>query len=244
MRRFGFSRLFALTLAGLAAFGCSTARGQSVDENSPSPLSEGVNHGAVDSMAGGANWWMVVVNPGNFEVRYTHSGPQEFVSTGQQPRFGCNFRPKIPGATVQYQPDRNGNVVCHGSTPKRTTFVMAVFPPAGSLVRQSFQYDLSVTGSVDYSGAPAPGTAVDNVAGVYKPFFGQVSGGHVYTMVKFGADGRITSPEGYSGAWKLFDVSSKTYSIQFDGHQFTDLYRAGVGFVEAGGSIDFQYAGH
>ncbi len=99
-------------------------------------------------------------------------------------------------------------------------------PPPGQLVRQTVHYTIEATGAVSFGAATG---AAPSVVGVYAVKNGTVDHG----VAKFAADGTITTTNGESGKWVLFDADSRVYTVTLGRDRWSLIYQPGHGFIDA-----------
>ncbi len=104
--------------------------------------------------------------------------------------------------------------------------------------------DLEASGAVAFA---SPSTSGDPIVQTFYGDFGAPAGSAgsggtaIYGATKFSADGTIVASNGATGRWKLFDASSRIYTIVLDGQTYSLKYAPGRGLVDPkDGSIVFK----
>jgi hypothetical protein len=210
MNRRGF--LFALLIAA----GAAAATAQSLDPRSPAPLKPGLNGSMVDSTAG-TQYWYFYSDPGKIRVLARWVRGQFDVAVLDENHS--------PIARRQIAPEKQTSEA-HIEYPvrQRAKFIVSVAAPRGSLVRQGGDYELTVTGDVDFSGSAAPQA---------EPIVRTYSNG-TFGAVRFDANGTLEAEDGTRGTWRLFDPARKVYVVTVGARRFSVKRMPGQGLVDPG----------
>ena len=221
------SRLLRAVATIVLAAAAFTLPAQSLKVNDPTHLAAGLNHGTIDSFIGD-HFWDFYVLPGKFQLTFSGSNPQEGFSTGGHLSAAIAFVPKTPGARFTQRAAANGTITFSGTVTQRTRVGVVVEKPNSPLVRQTVDYTLEASGSVDLDAGTAP-AAAPSVAGTYS-----LSGGWhgSYGILKLLADGSITTSGGQTGHWELFDADSRVYTITLPQDRRSLTFQPGRGFID------------
>jgi hypothetical protein len=200
-----------LILISAMLLAAAPASAQSLKPEAPAPLQPGINRGTVDNMVG-THYWYFEALPGQVHVR------AQFRSMGLLGNpMRTNITVTLSDAAHTWQTPKalssDGKPVDYtfeGKIEKPTKLLLSVAPPPNGLVRAGGDYEVEATGAVSF-GAKSD---VDPVIGTYNEMSGYTT---LLGTCKFLPDGKIETTSGTSGSWKLFDKSSQTYVINFDG---------------------------
>jgi hypothetical protein len=105
---------------------------------------------------------------------------------------------------------------------QRARMMVSVAAPRGSLVRQGGDYELIVSGDVDFSNAGAPQP---------EPIARSYANGD-FGAVRFDANGTLETEDGTRGAWRLFDAERRVYVVTIGGRRFSVKLMPGQGLVD------------
>jgi hypothetical protein len=216
--------LFKRSTASLVIFISVLAGAQSLHVQSPAPLHAGTNHAAVDSFVGD-HYWFFYAEPGHFHIQFAAGSSQEGFTIGSRAVAGAAFAPKTPGAVIKFQESRTGTTF-DGTVTQRTRVIVEVDPRKSSLVRQTTDYTLTVTGNASFGGERAGGPAP--IVGTY------IAKLNDYGAVKFLPNGSIVASNGAHGMWKLFDAHSGIYSVVLGSSHLTLTLAPGRGLIDSG----------
>ena len=215
---FGIGVLSAAMLASLPA------SSQSLKVETPAPLQQGSNRATVDSMVGD-HYWYFYADPGRFHIDFTYGNPQEGFSTGGRPAMRAAANPKTPGSVLTLK-EAPGSTTYDGNVTTRTRILVGITPAPGSLVRQTSEYHITVSGNVsfaDASAGPSP------IVGIYVMKVME-SGRPDPGAIKFLANGTIITSNGGEGTWKLFD--GDVYTVILSGQRMTLNLQRGRGLLD------------
>jgi hypothetical protein len=219
------------TLLGvaLAAAAIAPAQCQSLKIESPSPLKEGVNRGVIDSF-GTEQYWSFMAT-GKFQLSFSRSGAQEGFNVARC-GVGAVFAPKTAGSKMTFVESPSGTVFT-GDVNQPTRVVIMIEPAKSMLVRQTNEYTLNATGSVNYAGASSSDSAA-SVVGTY------AVDSNGWGAAKFTQDGNIITTSGSNGTWQLFDADTRTYVVIIAGQRLTLTFEPGRGLVDNNNQLMFK----
>lgn len=180
---------------------------QSLDPNKPAPLQAGINKGTVDNMVG-PQYWFFTANPGQVKIvaRFKSMG---LLGNATQATITVVLMDdkhtwKTP-VTLSAAASFNEKEI-PGRFDKKQRVIVEVVPPPNGLVRSGGDYQLEITGAVEFS--PPENTGVNPIVKTYVGGRG---------LCKFLPDGRVIAADGTEGRWKLFDADTRVYSINYPG---------------------------
>jgi hypothetical protein len=109
--------------------------------------------------------------------------------------------------------------------------------PTG-LVRQGGDYQVAVTGTVNFDGGPSIAMGAD---GTSNPVLGQkdqiirayVSMLNDWGITKFLLDGTVSASDGTMGTWKLEDTDTQSYTVNLGHDHLSLILMPGRGLVSA-----------
>lgn len=243
----GLARTYlTATVATLLAFttciGAATA--QSLDPNKPAPLQSGVNSSVADSFVG-SHFYSFVAGPGNIKIIVNFSSMGLFGSSTKA-TIGVDVydaKRKLIAHKNLTADSTSRQLVLPGIIKGKTKLTLRIQPPAKGLLREGGNYDVQVTGAVEY----APNTASSDTSSqdpIVKTYDlrTSVSGLFKGGAAKFYSDGTLKLADDNVGTWKLFDAEAKIYVIKIKGHIYNVKLRPGIGLVETSdvNSIVFQ----
>jgi hypothetical protein len=197
--------LGTLSLLFLTSFSPS-ALAQSLDPNRPAPLKAGINSSTVDNMVG-AQYWYYLAGPGEVKVVISYRSAGVLGAAMRSAITVSLYDEKktwIEKRTISSEKALSETSL-NGKFDKQTKTVICVAPPPSGLVRSGGDYDIEVTGAVQFSSDPDDGqerlvTRTD-------------TGSHGAT--KFLPDGHVQTADGTEGRWKLFNRDSRIYTIVY-----------------------------
>ena len=191
----------------LAAVSAPQAAGEILDPKPPAPLQSGVNTGTADNMIG-PQYWFFTGGPGIVKIvaRFKsmgllgnpHAGYDHHCSVDEKKTWGTKVALSAQASFNQKE--------IPGKFDKKQKVILEVVPPPNGLVRSGGDYQIEVTGAVEF--AQPEKTGVDPIVRTYLGGRG---------LCKFLADGRVLAADGTEGRWKLFDADTKSYSITYPG---------------------------
>lgn len=231
-----FAAVFALLLIA-AVFGTA----QSLKSESPYALKSGINVGTSDSLVG-AHYWYFYVLPGNNRMSVRFRNPTTL--------YGAPMNNNVLTITATDE-KRSWKVVKTVSGSKnsseatfiadnvktRQKVIVIVDPPHQNLLRMGGDYEIEVTGNVEFGENSA---TQDPVIRTYAPKVMHYS--EDYGAVKFKADGTVETANGFSGTWKVFDKENRIYTVQLGKIKYSLQYLPGYGLVRPSdrNMIEFQ----
>jgi hypothetical protein len=216
MKKYGF--LITLLAAVTSA--------QSLDPRSPAPMKPGVNGSMVDSTAG-TQYWYFYADPGKVRVQARWVRGQFDVGQPAPLDIAVLDESNTPIARRQIAPEKQASEArIEYPVRQRAKFIVSVAAPRGGLVRQGGDYELTVTGDVDFSDSAAPQT--ESIVRTY-------SNGD-FGAVRFDANGTLETEGGTRGRWRLFDPARRVYVITVGDRRFSVKLMPGQGLVDPGNS--------
>jgi hypothetical protein len=222
--RYRRAGLLAVALLAVGAF-LPRLNAQSLDPNKPSPLQAGINKGTADNMVG-PQYWFFTGGPGDVKVtaRFksmgflgnTTNATITIILTDEKRTWKTSV-PISGGAAFSEK-------TIPGKLDKKIKTIVEVVPPPNGLVRTGGDYQIEVTGAVEFS--PVENTGVDPIVKTYVGSHG---------LSKFMPDGRVVTADGTEGKWTLFDADTRAYSVNYPGYAPESLKLVpGRGLVDAG----------
>lgn len=211
-----------LLIALLAAVAAPAARAQSLDARRPAPLEPGLNSSMVDSTVG-TQYWYFYANPGKIHLLAHWVRGQFDVGQPAPLDIAVVDENRSPIARRQIAPEKElseARIEC--SIRLRAKLIVSVAAPRGGLIRQGGDYELTVTGDVDFSGAAAPRA---------EPIVRTYSNG-TFGAVRFDANGTLEAEDGTRGTWRLFDASRQVYVVTIGDRRFSVKLMPGQGLVD------------
>jgi hypothetical protein len=210
--------LFALLIAA----GAAAATAQSLDPRNPAPLKPGLNGSMVDSTAG-TQYWYFYADPGKVRVFARWVRGQFDVGQPAPLDIAVVDESHVPVARRQIAPEKQASEVrIEYPVRQRAKFIVSIAAPRGSLVRQGGDYELTITGDVDFSDSAAPQA---------EPIVRTYSNGN-FGAVRFDANGTLEAEDGTRGTWRLFDPARKVYVVMVGARRFSVKLMPGQGLVD------------
>jgi hypothetical protein len=220
-----FSALLTLT----TYIGAATA--QSLDQNKPAPLHPGLNSSVADSFIG-SHYYYFLGGPGEIKITVNFSS-MGFLGNAYQSTIGI------------YLYDEKGNVLGHknvtstggseqltmsGNLKGKTKIIMRIQPPPQGLIRTGGNYDVQVTGAIEYD----TNVASDKQDPIVKTYelMSAVTGLFEGGAARFYSDGTLKLADGNTGTWKLFDDQAQIYVVKIRGYIYNVKRRPGIGLVD------------
>lgn len=206
-----FVRRGFLPLA-LCAFllAASAAHPQSLDSRHPAPLQPGPNSGTVDNFVGN-NYFAFSGGPGQVTVVVSYNS-MSLLGNAQRSTLTIQLsdekRSWVETRTISSLKQSNSTTMV-GNLKVPTRMVLYVFPPNGGLVRAGGDYTVTATGAVKFDPPLSP---IEQIVGTYTPMSVH---DNEDTAAKFEPNGRLEFASGTTGQWKLFDASSRLYTVTF-----------------------------
>lgn len=215
---FSAARLLIISLTAL-----SVSSAQSLNPDKPSPVASAPNRAAVDCFIG-PHYWTFTAEPGKFVAELVLGDQQGGMLGPNRVRAGVYFAPKTPNATVTTKTTKSG-AIYEGSVTERTRVIIEIAPRKGTLLRETSDYVLQVSGDVSFGAAGADES--QSIIGSYIAKHGP------YGAVKFQSDGHVMAANGAEGTWKLFEAEAKLYSVKMsDGIRYTVVLSPGRGLLD------------
>ena len=205
---------------------------QSIDPKRPAPLKEGSNASMVDTTVG-TQYWYFWGGPGATHViaRYRKSGGQ--FDAGVQTPLNVDMydesRTWVEHKKISPQTELS-EVRLDGNLKQRTKIIVSVSAPRGGLLRQGGDYELVVSGAIDFSGANAP--QGDPIVHTFQSGNG---------LIKCLANGTIETDDGGSGTWKLFDSENRIYILIIGNSRQSLKLMPGQGLVQPASPSQIMY---
>jgi hypothetical protein len=200
----------------------ATAGAQSLDPRKPAPLKPGLNSSMVDSIAG-TQYWYFYAGPGQIHVAARWVRGQFDVGQPSPLDIAVLDENHTPLARRQITPEKETSEArIESNLKQRQKLIVSVAAPRGSLVRQGGDYELTVSGAVDFSDSAAP--QVEPIVRTY-------SNG-TFGAVRFDANGTLETEDGTRGKWRLFDPARKVYVVTVGDRRFSVKLMPGQGLVD------------
>jgi hypothetical protein len=199
---------------------------QSLKPDAPFPLKEGINRATSDSLVGTHYWYFYAV-PGSSTVRVRLKTPTTLYGA----QMKTTLTVTLTDAKRTWRSTKFLNATPNGSEisftadkiAKRQTIVVAVAPPNQNLLRMGGDYEIEVTGNVEFNGETS------NEDPVVRTYDSKVNS---YGATRFLADGSIIASDGTRGTWKAFDADGRIYNVRIGEFAFSVQYRPGYGLVK------------
>lgn len=218
-----------ILLSAVIAFAAHISA-QSLKPENPYPISPGINKGTSDSLVG-TQYWYFYATPGNSRVSVRFKKPETL--------YGTELRNNAITVTLSDRKRtwRNTKVITSQPNASEATFtaekvktkmkiIISVAPPNQNLLRMGGEYEIEVTGDVQFD--EVNGDA-DPIVRTYQPSTG--FDGEDYGTTRFNADGTVETANGYKGTWKLFDRKNRIYTVVVGRYRVSVQYLPGYGLV-------------
>ncbi|HEY6330712.1 MAG TPA: hypothetical protein VI756_15355 [Blastocatellia bacterium] len=211
------------TLFSLCCMALSCSSAQSLKPEDPAPLQAGINRGIADSMVG-TQYWYFLSGPGEVHVnaRYKSTmGPMV-----REPLTITLYDEKRTwqvSKTVISENSALGETAFTGKLADKRKTIISVAPPSGGLLRSVGNYEVEVTGAVQFEAAN------NSRDPIIRTFLSKVNN---YGATKFHASGTVEASNGSSGTWKAFDPENHIYTVVIDQFRFSVKYLPGRGLVD------------
>lgn len=207
----------------LLATVCAAA--QSLKPDDPYPLRDGINKGTSDSLVGTHYWYFYAV-PGSSTVKVRLKTPTALYGAQMKTTLSVT----LTDAKRTWRNVKSLNATPNGSeisftadkVAKRQMIVVAVAPPNQNLLRMGGDYEIEVSGNVEFNGETV---AEEPIVRTYDSKMND------YGATRFLADGTIIASDGTRGTWKAFDPENGIYTIQIGQFRLSAKYRPGYGLV-------------
>jgi hypothetical protein len=224
----------AVLIAIFLAAACVSA--QSLKPENPDPLKPGINKGTSDSLVG-IHYWYFYATPGN--NRLTVRLRQSTALYGTQLRtvvtvtLSDEKRTWRSTKAVTSNPTTSEATFTAEKLNKKQKIIVSVVPPNQNLIRMGGDYEIEVTGDVEF------GEARSGADPVIRTYDSKVNS---YGATRFLADGSVVASDGSRGTWTVFDTENRIYTVLIGEFRFSVQYLAGYGLVKPGepGTIVFQ----
>jgi hypothetical protein len=229
MRNLG---ILAIILVSVCA-----ASAQSLKPDSPYPLKSGINQGTSDSLVG-IHYWYFYATPGTSRITVRLKTPTTLYGASQNSTLTITVRDDRGGRAVKFvngTPNGRETTFTAPKVDRRMKIVVSVAPPNQNLLRMGGDYEIEVSGDVDFGS--------ESTAEPIVRTFEAKTGYNSYGVVRFLADGTIESSNGYRGTWKSFDKENHIYTVTMnDGFRTSVQYIPGYGLVRPSepNMIEFQ----
>jgi hypothetical protein len=119
-----------------------------------------------------------------------------------------------------------------GKLDKKLKAIVLVAPSSGGLLRSVGDYDLQVTGAVQFEQARS---TRDPIIGTYQ------SKVNSYGAIKFLADGTVQASDGSRGTWIAFDAENRIYTVIVGQFRISVKYLPGRGLVDPDDSTSVKF---
>lgn len=229
----------SLLIAFFLAVGCVSA--QSLKPENPYPLKAGINQGTSDSLVG-THYWYHYATPGTHQVKVRFKQPITLYGTelnNNALTITLSDEKRTWRITKLVSSNRNSSEATFTSNKldKKMKIIVAVSPPNQNLLRMGGDYEIEVTGDVQFDEVRS---AVDPIIRTYDPKTMHYS--EAYGATKFLADGTVETANGFSGTWKVFDRENRIYAVVIGKIRYSLQYLPGYGLVRPGepNIIEFQ----
>lgn len=226
-----------LSVLAIILVSIGVASAQSLKPDNPYPLKAGINQGTSDSLVG-IHYWYFYATPGTSRITVRLKTPTTLYGASQNSTLTITVRDERGGRavkTVNGLPNGRETTFTAPKVDKRMRIVVSVAPPNQNLLRMGGDYEIEVSGDVDFDGEVGGEPIVRT--------FEAKTGYNSYGAAKFLADGTIETSNGYRGTWKVFDKANRIYLVTMnDGFRTTVQYIPGYGLVRPSEptSIEFQ----
>ena len=214
-------KLYLLFVMGLMA---TFASAQSLKPEDPAPLQAGINKGTVDNFVG-TQYWYFLGGPGavTVAVRFKSMGV-----LGNPMRTPVTFtlydeKKTWKASKVLTSEKTSSEATFPGKLDKKMKVLLSVAPPTGGLVRSGGDYEVEVTGVVQFEKAKS---TQDPIIRTYASKLND------WGATKFLADGTVQASDGSTGTWKAFDPENRIYTVVISGDRLSLRYLPGRGLVQ------------
>jgi hypothetical protein len=210
-----------------------TCAAQSLKPEAPAPLQDGVNRGLADSMVG-PQYWYFLSGPG--EVQVIARFKTTMAQLVREPLTVTLYDEKRTWHVTKVvisEKGALGETTFTGKLEQKRKTIISVAPPSGGLLRTVGEYELQVTGAVQFEAAE------NSRDPIIRTFFSKVND---YGTTKFLASGTVEASNGSNGTWKVFDSENHIYTVVIDQFRFSVKYLPGRGLVDPDNptSLKFQ----
>ncbi len=224
----------AVLIAIFLAAECVSA--QSLKPENPDPLKPGINRGTSDSLVG-IHYWYFYATPGSNRLTVRLRQPTALYGTQLRTVVTVTLsderRTWRNAKAVTSNPSTSEATFTAEKLNKRMKILVSVAPPNQNLIRMGGDYEIEVTGDVEF------GEARSGANPVIRTYESKVNS---YGATRFLADGSVVASDGSRGTWKEFDPENRIYTVLIGEFRFSVQYIAGYGLVKPGepNTIVFQ----
>jgi hypothetical protein len=206
------------------------APAQSLDPNKPAPLQPGLNSSVADSFIG-SHFYYFVAKPGDIKITVNFSS-MGLLGNSTKATIGVYLYDEKGNVIVQQDVTSNGaskQLILPGTIKRKIKLTLRIQPPPQGLIRTGGNYDIQVTGAVQYN-THAPSEKQEPIVRTYQ-LMGSVTGLFEGGAAKFSSDGTLKLADGNTGTWELFDPEAKIYVVKIKGFIYNLKLRPGIGLV-------------
>jgi len=204
---------------------------QSLDPQSPAPLNPGLNSSMVDTTVG-TQYWYFWAGPGQVRVHARWFRGQFDVGQPAPLDVAVYDENRSSVTRRQITPQREtSEATADLNLKQRTKLLVSISAPRGSLLRMGGDYELIVSGAVDFTPSSAPRS---------EPIVRTYSNGDL-GAVRFDANGTLETEDGRRGTWKIFDPARAVYVIAVDNRRFSVKLMPGQGLVNPANPSDIIF---
>jgi hypothetical protein len=205
-----------------------TASAQSLDPRSPAPLQAGENAGTVDNFVG-SNYFYFTGGPGAVNIVVSYNS-MSLLGNAQRSALNIELSDDKKSWTEKRtitSMKQSSSTTLTGNLKVPTRLILSVIPPSGGLVRMGGDYTVTATGAVKFD---PPLNPTQLIVGTYTPM---IVHDNEDSAARFSADGSLEFASGTKGRWKLFDPSSRLYTVTFAQSRLSLKLIPGRGLVDA-----------
>ncbi|MEJ6484669.1 hypothetical protein N0Y54_25690 [Nostoc punctiforme UO1] len=208
-----------------------TGAAQSLDQNKPAPLNPGLNSSVADSFIG-SHFYYFLAGPGDIKVTVNFSS-MGLLGNPTKATIGVYIYDEKGNELVHKNVTSNGaseQLILPGSLKRKIKLTLRIQPPPQGLLRSGGNYDVQVTGAVQYD-TNAPSEKQDPIVRTYQ-FMSGVTGLFEGGAARFYSNGTLKLADGNTGTWELFDPEAKIYVVKIKGYIYNLKLRPGIGLVD------------
>lgn len=203
---------------------------QSLKPENPYPLQEGINKGISDSLVG-IHYWYFYATPGSNRLSVRLKKATALFGAQQNTVLTITLydekRTWKVTKTVTSKRNESETAFTADKVAKKTKVIVSIAPPNQNLVRMGGDYEIEASGDVAFDQIKE---TTDPIIRTYSPKVMHYSDD--YGIVKFLADGKIETANGFTGTWKLFDRENRIYTVIIEGIRYSVQYLPGYGLVK------------
>ena len=203
-------RFVPFTLSAFMLLFAHASLAQSLDPHSPAPLQSGENTGTVDNFVG-SNYFYLTGGPGAVTITVSYSS-MSLLGNAQRSALSIELSDDKKSWTERRTISslkQSSSTTLTGNLKVPTKLILSIIPPSGGLVRSGGDYTVNATGAVKFD---PPHNPTQLIVGTYTPMSVH---DNEDTAAKFSPDGTLEFASGTKGKWKLFDASSRLYTVAF-----------------------------